>query len=172
MSAHDDELLEATEAFDLARVKAALEAGADVDARGPGEDTALIRASMRSMIPIMEVLLGAGAAVDLKNNLGATALIAAASGRGGDSIELLLANSADPNLGDFRDKKPLMWMVDSQFHSGSDTSASVGLLVRGGAEVNGRDEASQAALHWAVKGNGNAFDVRPTVLDRAGGQRR
>lgn len=164
MSAYDEELLAAAEAFDLGRVKAALEAGADVDARGPGGRTALMSASMRSAIQIMEVLLGAGASVDLQGALGETALILAASGRGGESIRLLLENGADPNLGDRHQKRPLMWMVDTQFHRGSDTSANVAPLVQAGARIDDRDDASRSALMWAVMGLGTSFDVRPSVL--------
>jgi ankyrin repeat protein len=164
MSAHDEELLAAAEAFDLNAVKAALEAGADVDARGQGGRTALMSASMRSFIQIMEVLLEAGASVDLRGALGETALILAASGRGGESIQLLLGNGADPNLGDRAKKRPLMWMVDTQFHRGSDTSANVAPLVRAGARIDDRDDIDRTALMWAVMGLGTSFDVRPSVI--------
>lgn len=164
MSAHDEELLAAAEGFDLNGVKAALEAGADVDARTPSGRTALMSASMRSFIQIMEVLLGAGASIDLQAALGETALILAASGRGGDSIRLLLDNGADPNLGDRNKKRPLMWMVDPQFHRGSDTSSNVAPLVRAGARIDDRDEADRTALMWAVTGLGTSFDVRPSVI--------
>jgi len=121
-------------------------------------------ASMGGFIQIMEVLLGAGASVDLQAALGETALILAASGRGGESIQLLLDNGADPNLGDRDKKRPLMWMVDTQFHRGSDTSANVAPLVRAGARVDDRDDADRTALMWAVKGLGTSFDVRPSVI--------
>ncbi|ONI92570.1 hypothetical protein ALI22I_03440 [Saccharothrix sp. ALI-22-I] len=164
MSAHNEELLAAAEGFDLKGVKAALEAGADVDARAPGGRTALMSASMRSFIQIMEVLLGAGASVDLQAAQGETALICAASGRGGESIRLLLDNGADPNLGDRNKKRPLMWMVDPGFHRQSDTSASVAPLVRAGARINDRDDADRTALMWAVTEFGDESALRPSVI--------
>jgi uncharacterized protein len=101
----DDELLEAAKVGNLAAVTAALKNGANVDARDAGFGrTALMTASMASVIPIMGALLDAGATVDLQAALGETALILAASGRGGESIKLLLARGADPNLAD-REKK-------------------------------------------------------------------
>lgn len=166
MSILDDKLLEAARNIDLAAVRAALENGADVDARDGGGfgRTALMMVSMRSAIPIMQVLLDAGAGVNLQAQLGETALIMAASGRGGESIELLLARGADPNIADRDKKTPLMWMVDTQFHRGGDTSASIGPLVEAGARINDRDVNEQTPLMWAVKGIGTSFDVRRTVL--------
>src|SRR5436190_23750685 len=148
----DEDLLAAVAANDLSKVQAALDGGADVDARDLGGRTALMTASMHSALPIMEVLLAAGASVDLQGALGETALVLAASGRGGPSIELLLSSEADPNIGDRDKKTPLMWMVDAQFHASIDTSASVVLLIEGGARVDDRDEMSRSALMWAVKG--------------------
>jgi uncharacterized protein len=166
MSDVDNELLEAARAGNVAAVKKALEDGANVDAREGGEfgRTALMTASMNSAIPVMQALLDAGAGVDLAAQLGETALILAAGGRGGDSIKLLLAHRADPNISDRQAKTPLMWLVDTQFHRGSDTSASVKPLVEAGARINDRDANGQTALMWAVKGIGTSFDVRPTVL--------
>jgi len=164
MSDLDDALLQAAEAGDLAAVQTALQKGADVDARDAGFGrTALMTASMRSRIPVMQALLTAGAQINLQATLGETALILAASGRGGESIKLLLANGADPNIADRDQKTPLMWMVDTQFHQGVDTSESIKPLVQAGAKINARDEHGQTVLMWAVKGL-NSFDVRPTVL--------
>ena len=88
----DDELLEAAKTGNLAAVTAALEKGANVDSRDAGFGrTALMTASMHSAIPIMRALLDAGASMNLQAVLGERALILAASGRGGESIELLLA---------------------------------------------------------------------------------
>jgi ankyrin repeat protein len=164
VSAIDDELLQAAGAGNLAAVQAALGKGAEVDTRDAAGRTALMTASMLSAIPVMQVLLQAGAGVDLQAALGETALILAASGRGGESIELLLANKADPNIGDRDMKKPLMWLVDIQFHAQGDASASIAPLVRAGARINDRDAKERTALIWAVTGIGSSFEVRNTVL--------
>jgi uncharacterized protein len=130
------------DAGNLAAVTAALEKGANVDARDAGFGrTRLDDRIMHSAIPIMRALLDAGANINLQAVLGETVLILAASGRGGESIELLLARGADPNLADRKKKTPLMWMVDTQFHRGVDTSLSIAPLVEAGARVNDRDAA-------------------------------
>jgi uncharacterized protein len=163
MSAVDDELLQAAGASNLAAVQAALEKGADVNARDASGRTALMTASMDNAIPIVQVLLQAGAGVDLQAAMGETALILAASGRG-EAIEVLLANRADPNIGDRDGKRPLMWLVDLQFHEGLDPSASIAPLVRAGARINDRDARERTALMWAVTGIASSFYLRPTVL--------
>jgi uncharacterized protein len=161
----DEELLQAVKTGDLAAVTAALAKGANVDAREAGLGrTALMTASMHSAIPIMQTLLDAGAGVNLQAVLGETALILAASGRGGESIKLLLARGADPNLADRDKKTPLMWVVDTQFHRAADASGSIAPLVEAGARINDRDAAERTALMWAVTGLGTSFDVRQTVL--------
>jgi uncharacterized protein len=57
-----------------------------------------------------------------------------------------------------------MWLVDTQFHRGSDTSGSIAPLVEAGARVNDQDAAGRTVLMWAVTGFGTSFDVRHTVL--------
>jgi uncharacterized protein len=161
----DEDLLAATGAGDLAAVTAALEKGANVDARDAGfERTALMTASMHRAIPIMQALLDAGASVDLQAALGETALILAASGLGEEPIKVLLAHGADPNIADRKKKTTLMWAVDTQFHRQVDNSGCIAPLIGAGARINDRDEDGRTALHWAVTGVGTDFDVRPTVL--------
>jgi ankyrin repeat protein len=176
MSAFDDELLDAALANNLAAVKAALENGANADAHDTDGRTALMVASLNKAIPIIQVLLQAGAGVNLQAEPlgGMTALIMAAIGHilSRETIELLLANGADPNIADHNKKTPLMWLVDTQFHGGGDTSESIAPLVRAGARINDRDAPSsgavpgRTALIWAVSGDGPPFPVRDTILAR------
>lgn len=164
MSDLDEELLRAAETGDVAAVTTALRQGADVNARGFNFGrTALMEASMRSFVDVMGALLSAGADVNLRGELGESALICAASSRGGDSIRLLLANGADPKVVDRDGRTALIWMVDIQFHRQQDTSDSIKPLVDAGTDVNGQDETGETALMVAVAGH-DPFDVRTTVL--------
>jgi ankyrin repeat protein len=146
----DKALLIAVEAGDAAAATEALRQGANVDARA-GDRTALMVASLRNSVDVMEVLLTAGADLGLRDILSFTALILAAMGLGGESIRLLLANGADANVADRDLKTPLMWMVDTQLHS-RETSESVKLLVDGGAAPNSQDSLGRTALMWAATG--------------------
>ena len=84
MTDADDALLRAAQAVDLAAVTIALQNGANVNARDPGFGrTALMWASMHGSVPIMTALVDADADVNLQATLGETALIMAASARGG-----------------------------------------------------------------------------------------
>ena len=69
-------------------VKAQIAAGADVHAKGPGGVTALMCAA--GDVDKTRVLLEHGAAVDVRSELGYTALIVAAGWNGGREVSLLL----------------------------------------------------------------------------------
>jgi uncharacterized protein len=159
MTDADDAQLRAAQAVDLAAMTMALQNGANVNARDPSFGrTALMRASMHSSVPMMTALVDAGADVNLQATLGETALITAASARGGETLRLLLARGADPTIADRDKKTALMWMVDAQFHRQQDVTESIKPFIDGGVPVN-----AKTALMWAVKGF-DTFDVRPTVL--------
>src|SRR5262249_16093580 len=135
MYAFDDKLLKGAETSNLTAVEAGLQKGADGEGRDGAGWTGLMTASMHSAIPIMQVLLQAGAGVDLQAVLGESALICAASARGGESIELLLANGTDPNIGDRDKKRPLMWLVDTPVPPGGGTARCRAPVGRGRGPV-------------------------------------
>jgi ankyrin repeat protein len=69
------------EAATVKAVSLALELGADVDAATATGDTALHLAATRGQLPVIKLLVGAGAPLDVKNKRGLTPLAAAASRR-------------------------------------------------------------------------------------------
>lgn len=159
----DEQLLSAAKQGDVAAVRQALSAGANVDAQDGSGRTALMEASMRSEVDIMRALIDAGANVNLTAALGETALILAASARAVDTVPILLEHHADPKIAD-RDKKTvLMWLVDLQFHRGGVPVDVIGPLVAAGADPNAQDKFGRTPLMWAVKGDLSSH-VPPAVL--------
>jgi ankyrin repeat protein len=91
----DRELLAAIDRGDVAAARAALDAGARVDARGAGGDPALVLAAMAGEAALVALLLDRGAAVDSAGDTGNTALMHAAARGQSSVVELLLARGAD-----------------------------------------------------------------------------
>jgi len=75
------------EADTVAAATAALELGADVNATSNTGDTALHTAASRGLIPVIKLLAGAGAALDVKNKRGQTPLATAAARRGPGAVD-------------------------------------------------------------------------------------
>ena len=75
------------EAETVAAATAALELGADVNATSNTGDTALHTAASRGLIPVIKLLAGAGAALDVKNKRGQTPLATAAARRGPGAVD-------------------------------------------------------------------------------------
>ena len=138
----DDNLLKASRDGDLAAVKAALAAKANVNVQDASGDTPLVGASAWCNLAVVKALIAAGADVnekqrDTANNLntGGTALMAAAGGDHPDCpqiIETLIAAGADVNA---RDAQGLTAMSDAAIEGQLEAAK---LLVAAGAPVNGR----------------------------------
>ncbi|MFA5106679.1 MAG: ankyrin repeat domain-containing protein, partial [Candidatus Micrarchaeia archaeon] len=77
MTEQNKKLLEAVSSGDLAGVKEALAAGADVNAKDRDGYTALMVASYWGHMDIVKLLIAAGADVNAKSETGYTALIEA-----------------------------------------------------------------------------------------------
>jgi ankyrin repeat protein len=128
----DEQLIEAAEAGDTARVKTILSAGVDVDASIDKGRTALMRASLMGRSETVQALLEAGACVNAKDRDGYTALHSAVRGGSRAVVELLVSSGADVDAETLRGNRPLGYAV---YHSRLDL---VELLVAKGADVNGR----------------------------------
>ena len=95
------DLIQASLVGDLAGVRSALRAGADVNARGPGGDTALILAAINGRANVIPLLLKAGADVNARDKDGMTPLMSAVGVYGRAAvIPLLLKAGADVNARD------------------------------------------------------------------------
>mgnify|MGYP003932436073 CR=1 FL=1 len=97
--ADDGALFEAAVRGDLAALRRAIEAGADVDQREPsGGSTPLIAAALFGRSGAAKALIDAGADVDARNNDGSTALITAALVARTEIVRALLDAGADRGI--------------------------------------------------------------------------
>ena len=121
-----------------------LKHGADPDQANAAGATPLMRATADR--DKMRLLMGAGAQVDQRSQLGRTALLIAARRPGaGDAVGDLLAAGADPHVKDVRGVTPLMEAARA-----GDLD-SIRVLIGAGAEVNERRKNGRTALMAAVR---------------------
>lgn len=138
-------LPELAERGDRAAVLRALEAGTDVDARGPDGGTALLWAAHYSDVELVEALLARGANPDAANDYGVVPLAAAALEGEPAIIDALLRAGADVEAENAEGQSALMVVA----RTGLVESAK--LLLEHGADVNAREGfGGQTALMWAA----------------------
>jgi hypothetical protein len=89
------ELMQAAETGDAARVRGLLADGADVRAARPNGETALIRAASKGYADVVQILLDGGADVNAEREDGFTPLMTAAFFGHEDVVRALLAKGAD-----------------------------------------------------------------------------
>jgi ankyrin repeat protein len=128
-----------------AAVLRALEAGADVDARGPDGATALLWAAHRGDRELVAALLERDANPDAANDYGVTPLAAAAVEADAEIIGALLEAGADVESPNAEGQTALMVVA----RTGRVDAAR--LLIERGANVNAREGfGGQTALMWAA----------------------
>lgn len=143
--AAEQSLLTAAEGGDHTAALAALEAGSDVNARGPDGTTALIWAAYNGDAALVERLIKAGADVDAQNEFGSSALSEAAIGGYTDIVAALLEGNADANITNPEGETPLMAVA----RTGNVAAATA--LLDAGANVNAIELwGQQSALMWAA----------------------
>jgi ankyrin repeat protein len=94
----EDNLLKAAASGDVNGVQSMLDSGADINARGSLQKTALIRATENGHTGIVRLLLDKGADVNARDNLGGTALMMAAAAKNIDVVRALITKGADVNV--------------------------------------------------------------------------
>lgn len=93
----EESLIAAAENGHVEKVKRALDAGVDVDARNEYGSTALMRAAFAGRRDVVQVLLQSSAQIEAANAEGYTALHFAAAGGKGDIAGVLVKAGANPN---------------------------------------------------------------------------
>jgi uncharacterized protein len=146
--AADPPLIAAARGGDAAGVRAAVTAGADVNARQPDGATALHWAAHLDDLQIAALLIRAGARAGAADDTGTTPLYLACTNRSAAMVGALLAAGADPNATLLNGETVLMTCSRT-----GDTAAVKALLARG-ADVNRKEPFhDQTALMWAAAQN-------------------
>lgn len=143
-------LLEAVEKGDLSAMQAALDKGADINAKDVyQEDTALISAAKRGHIEIARELIKKGAALNGRERYGATALMHASAEGHMDIARILIDGAADINIQDKYGRTALMSAA------GNNQLDIVKLLLSNGAGVDAEDISGRTAWVLAVEEGNN-----------------
>lgn len=143
-------LLEAVEKGDFSAMQAALDKGADINAKDVyQEDTALISAAKRGYIEIARELIKKGAVLNGRERYGATALMHASAEGHMDIARILIDGAADINIQDKYGRTALMGAA------GNNQLDIVKLLLSNGAEVDAEDISGRTAWVLAVEEGNN-----------------
>lgn len=162
ISAHGGSALaESARIRDSRAVRAHLDKRADVNGRTHDGSTALLWAAHWNDVETADLLIRAGANVNLANDLRMTPLALACTNRSVSLVERLLGAGADPNAAIGTGETPLMTCA------ATGTVEAVRLLIAKGADVNVSEPVQhQTALMWAASGR-HPEVVRALIESRA-----
>lgn len=107
-----------------------IKSGANVNLQGFDGVPAIVMAAFNNQVESIELLLNAGALIDLPVNAGYTALMIAASGRV-NSLKVLINAGANLNYRDVEDKASPIMLAASEGHIDC-----LQLLIEAGADIN------------------------------------
>lgn len=147
-----EELISAVKSGDVAKAKALVKSGADCNARDADSKTALMLAAHLGNADMVDMLLGAGAGVELEDDRGWTALIMgcynAELDRGfPEVVALLIRAGANIEKSIGYGLRPLM------LAAGYGEAGVVEVLLGAGAEVRARNEGGRTALQMGTDKN-------------------
>jgi ankyrin repeat protein/serine/threonine protein kinase len=147
-------LMEASGKYgDIDRVRALIEAGANVNAKNNGGWTALMFASWKDGdVDRVRALIEAGAQVNAADNDGWTALLFASKNGDGERVRALIEAGADVNAKDNNGRTALMYTsgnIDCGLIFGPSDVDTVRALIEAGADVNAVDKDEKTALMCA-----------------------
>jgi len=127
--------------------------GADANdkVRFPPKIRAISVATQRRNIPAMEILLAKGADIEIKDDLGQTAIFYTIRDNhyhkhhtdGSSALRLLIKNGANIDAKDHWGRTALMWATKND-------KPAMNLLIENGANINAQDKKGQTALDVAT----------------------
>jgi len=152
-------IVDAARTGDANQVRAFIEKKVDVNTRASDGATALHWAVNRDDLKMVDVLLAAGATVDVANDFGTTPLSLACENGSAAMTEKLLSAGAKPNGAIPGGQTPLM------IASRTGNVGTVRILLDHGADVDAKEDTKgQTALMWAI--DEKHADVIKLLIDR------
>lgn len=146
----DGSLVDLTENSDAAAVRRAIASGADTNLYNSRGQTALMIAAKNNLVEIVEVLIKAGAQIDLQDKYDReTALGFAASSGALEAARLLVAAKANLNLRNKYDMTPLMRVLHREKYDVRHGEFAL-LLIGSGADVNAVADNGVTCLMYAI----------------------
>ncbi|WP_077489660.1 ankyrin repeat domain-containing protein [Sinomonas mesophila] len=140
----------ATKRRDLAEVRRLIDAGGDVNAKDPIQDSAFLYAGAEGFIEILELTLAHGADVRSTNRFGGTALIPASEHGHVEAVRILIAAGVPANH-----VNNLGWTAMQEAillnDGGPRQQETVRLLLEAGADPGIRDPQGRTALQNAER---------------------
>jgi ankyrin repeat protein len=134
------------------QIEAAIEAGADVNAKGNDNITPLISAAGKNETEVINILIKAGADVNAEYNTGLTALMHAAwSNNNPEVLSALIKAGADVNA-----KNDQGWTALMPAAWYNTNPGALKALIQGKADVNAKTDAGASPLMLAVSNNPRA----------------
>ena len=162
------ELHHAAASGDLEKVRAALKAGVDVNAKNQHGATALHLAAHQRQVDVVKALLAAGADPNARNRSGRTPLHSAASAvvghlatRHSAVANALLEAKADPNARTKAGKTPLQVAVEL---TGGEPVHFIGVLLEGRADPNAKTNYKDGSTLLHLAASQGKADVAKALL--------
>ncbi|MFN7936433.1 MAG: ankyrin repeat domain-containing protein [Bryobacteraceae bacterium] len=141
-------IVDAARAGDLETIRLLLKAGADVNAAGANNITALSEATLFGRRDIVRLLLDNGASHKGGVAMQKMPILSLAAIRGDLAIaRMLVTAGAEVNATDAHGGTPLMWAA----YSDRLNPALVSYLLQAGADAKARNNAGESALDWSLR---------------------
>ena len=146
-------LLQAISENRMGLTKLLLDRGADPHLEDDNGDPAMVFAADKKNEQIARLLIDHGVSIDSKNREGLTALTRQITSASPEDIESMLKLGADPNQRGNGGETPLIILAEilSALPNDAREEAAMKVLIKYGADVNGRDDLGSSALLHAVQ---------------------
>ncbi|KAJ3279593.1 hypothetical protein HK104_001312 [Borealophlyctis nickersoniae] len=128
-------------------VREVLKGGANVEVRGGEGRNAVLEAVRAKSLSVLQVLVGKGAEVNVKDDLENWAIHYAVANNDPKTVKLLLESGANPSVADKYGLTPLHHAIQASKHAINTSLRIERLLINHGAPINALDHQGRSPLH-------------------------